>query len=544
MRGYFYLIFITILIFFTGCKSETKEETRTVFRYNEPSGVTSLDPVFSRNQANIWAASQLFNGLVQLDYELNVKPAIAKDWDISSDGKQYTFYLRNDIYFHDDEAFPKNKGRKVVAKDFVFSLNRLIDNSINSPGNWVMNSVARNNDNSLDVSAINDTTLIINLNQPFPPFLSLLSMVYCSVIPKEAIEHHGSNFRSNPVGTGPFRFKYWKDGVKLVFVKNENYFEYENENQLPYIDAIAINFIVDRQSAFLEFIKGNLDFLSGIDASYKDELLTTTGQLQTKYHDEFSMLSMNFLNTEYLGILMDTAILEKSSPLNLKYIRQAINYGFDRKQMITHLRNNIGTPAHAGFVPIGMPGFYDNEGGYYYNPDKARKLLAKAGFPGGDGLKPITVHTNPAYLDICRFIQFELNKIGIQIEIDVEPPATLREMMAQGNAPFFRGSWIADYPDAENYLALFYSKNKSPAGPNYTQFSNKKYDKLYEKALTENCVDKRIKLYHKMNNIIIEEAPVIPLYYDESVRFISKRVSGLYNNPLNHLSLKRLKIKH
>ncbi len=531
------------LLFLNYCGSrEEDRSSQTVFRYNEPSGITSLDPAYSRNQSNIWATAQLFNGLLQLDDDLNIQPAIAKNWSISKNGLKYVFNLRNDVFFHDDPVFPDGKGRRLVAGDFKYSLNRLIDKSLSSPGSWVMNYVARNNDGSLKINAINDTTLTIELKQSFPPFLSLLSMQYCSAVPHEAVEKYGTGFRNNPVGTGPFRFKYWKDGVKLIFVKNNNYFEYDGDNRLPYLDAIAINFIVDRQTGFLEFMKGNLDFLSGIDASYKDELLTTTGKLTSKYQDKINKISMTFLNTEYLGILMCTSLVESSSPLQLKKIRQAINYGFSREQMITYLRNNIGTPANAGFVPVGMPGFDENRGGYNHNPGKARKLLAKAGFPDGEGLKPITIVTNAAYLDLCQFIQFELGKIGIPIEINVVPPATLREMMANGNAQFFRGSWIADYPDAENYLALFYSPNKAPAGPNYTQFKNNNYDKLYEKALSETNDSLRLELYNKMNDIIIEEAPIVKLYYDKSVRFISKKVKGLRNNPLNHLSLKRVQI--
>lgn len=535
------LIIAGFLLITYSCRSlSEEEELRTVFRYNEPSGITSLDPAFSRNQANIWATAQIFNSLVQLDDNLYVEPAVAKEWSISNDGLEYLFVLRDDIYFHDDPVFDKSKGRKVVANDFVFSLNRLIDNSLNSPGSWVMNNVAHKEDGSLKIDALNDTILRIQLDTPFPPFLSLLSMQYCSVLPHEAIKEYGRKFRNNPVGTGPFRFKYWKDGVKLVFVKNENYFEFDGDNRLPYLDAVAITFIVDRQTAFLEFIKGNLDFLSGIDASYKDELLTSTGQLMTKYQDRLYKISKNFLNTEYLGILMNETNIEETSPLELKKIRQAINYGFDRRRMISHLRNNIGTPANAGFVPTGIPGFNKNSGGYDYNPNKARRLLSEAGYPGGEGLKPITITTNSAYLDLVQFIQFELGKLGIPIEIDVVPPATLREMMANGNAQFFRGSWIADYPDAENYLALFYSPNKAPAGPNYTQFSNENFDKLYQKALSVTNDSLRFELYHKMDSIIIEEAPVVSLYYDQSVRFLSKDIEGMTNNPLNHLCLKNI----
>ncbi|MFZ4547617.1 MAG: ABC transporter substrate-binding protein, partial [Bacteroidales bacterium] len=419
-------IFLTLL-FFASCKSKHFEDDgRTVFRYNESAGITSLDPAFARNQANIWAVNQLFNGLMQLDDNLKVKPCIAKSWEISANGLSYTFHLRNDVFFHESEAFSGKKSRKVVANDFVYSFSRLLDEKLASPGAWVLAQVKKEEYKSF--VALNDSTLIINLEAPFPPFLGLLCMQYCSVVPREAIQKYGVDFRQHPVGTGPFSFGMWKEGVKLVMLKNEQYFESVNGKLLPYLDAVAVSFIVDKQSAFLEFIKGNLDFISGIDASYKDELLTNEGALRSKYSSVINLTKQPYLNTEYLGILIDTNYKAASeSSLKLKLIRQAINYSFDRVKMMRYLRNNIGIAGTAGFVPAGMPWFDQKQiPGYDFNPAKAAQLLSLAGFPGGKGLPPITLTTNASYLDLCKFIQSQLSELGFDIRIDVTPPATLR----------------------------------------------------------------------------------------------------------------------
>ena len=535
--------YLLLFILVASCKpGRFDNDGRTVFRYNESAGITSLDPAFARDQSNIWAINQLFNGLVQLDTSLKVKPCIAKSWEISPDGLEYTFHLRNDVFFHPDAAFTGNKGRKVVAADFVYSFNRILDEKLASPGAWVLDKVRKEN-GSKPFRAPDDSTLIISLMSPFPPFLGLLSMQYCSVVPHEAVGKYGADFRQHPVGTGPFKFGMWKEGVKLVMLKNDHYFESEKDGPLPYLDAVAVTFIVDKQSAFLEFMKGNLDFVSGIDASYKDELLTRNGDLRPRYSSEINLTKQPYLNTEYLGILIDTNYpAAAESPLKHKLIRQAINYGFDRVKMMRYLRNSIGKPGTAGFVPAGIPWFDQEQvAGYSYDPAKVMQLLSKAGYPGGKGLPPITLTTNASYLDLCRFIQSQLGEMGITIKIDVTPPATLREMMAQSKVSFFRGSWIADYPDAENYLSLFYTPNFCPAGPNYTHYSSAAFDKIYNECTRETNDSVRGLKYMQMDRLLIAEAPVVVLYYDEVLRFSRKNISGLGSNPLNLLNLKQVK---
>ena len=525
------------------CKSKfSNESKKTVFRYNESAGITSLDPAFARNQANIWAVNQIFCGLVQLDDSLKVKPSIARSWEISPDGLIYTFHLRSDVLFHNSEVFPSGKGRTVIAPDFVYSFSRITDSTIASPGAWVFGNVALN-DSLYAFEAPNDSTFVITLKNPFPPFLSLLSMQYCSVVPKEAILEFGNDFRRHPVGAGPFILKLWKEGVKMVLIRNEHFFEHANGRPLPHLDAISISFIIDKQAAFLEFVKGNLDFMSGIDASYKDEMLTVDGKLNPKYSKDIQLLTGQYLNTEYLGIQIDpTLAIVQESPLRFKKVRQALNYGFDRRRMMRYLRNKIGVPGTGGFIPLGLGGA-DTSGntGYDYNPVKAAALLTEAGFPNGKGLPPITLTTNASYLDLCKYIQSQLNEIGFDIRIDVTPPATLREMIAQTKVNFFRGSWIADYPDAENYLSLFYSKNFCPDGPNTTHFLNKEFDKLYEKSRKETNEARRYEYYQQMDYLLMEESPVVVLYYDQVLRFTRKNIHGLGCNPMNMLNLVHVK---
>lgn len=542
MRHPIFLIAVALCLLASCGPNRGNKETRKVFCYNESAGVTTLDPAFARDQATIWACNQLYNGLLQTTEDLSVAPCIARSFDIAEDGLTYTFHLRRDVFFHDDPLFANGKGRRVTAADFVYSFNRIVDEKLASPGAWIFNNVARDAKGQWAFYASNDSTFVITLRQKFPPFPGLLTMTYCSVVPHEIVAHYGRDFRQHPVGTGPFKFKMWKEGVKLVYVKNPAYFEFDNGERLPYLDAVAITFLVDKQSAFLEFIKGKIDFLSGIDASYKDELLTKKGTLNPKYNGRIKLITQPYLNTEYLGFLMDEKNpVMQNSPLRDKRIRQAINYGFDREKMMKYLRNNIGYPAVNGFIPKGMPGFDSTMTGYSYQPDKARQLLADAGYPNGKGLPEITMTTTSSYLDLCEYIQHQLNEIGFTIKIDVNPPATLREVIAKSNVAFFRGSWIADYPDAENYLSLFYSPNFCPQGPNYTHYANKAFDDLYNKARNEVNDSLRYELYRAMDKMLMDEAPVVVLYYDQVLRFVQNNIEGLGSNPLNLLTLKKVK---
>ncbi|MBL0342469.1 MAG: ABC transporter substrate-binding protein [Bacteroidetes bacterium] len=533
-------ILFVLIALFVGCTPlPDKGLGKVIFRYNEASGISSLDPAFARGQADIWACNQLYNGLVQMNDQLEVIPCIAKSWSTSEDGKIYTFYLRDDVFFHNDPDFLQGKGRKVNATDFVYSFNRLLDPALASPGIWVFNSVAFDSlQNAPAFFAPNDSTFIIKLKQPFPPFAGLLTSLYCSVVPAEIIKKYGKDFRKHPVGTGPFLFSMWEERTNLIFLKNENYFETYKGERLPFVDAVSISFINDRQSAFLEFVKSNIDFISGIDASYKDELLTKTGGLREKYQGKFIMETCPYLNTEYMGILMDTSSGNKNPLADIR-IRQAINYGFDRKRMITYLRNGIGTPGNFGMVPPGLPSF-DSAlvKGYDFDPKKTNELLKACGYPGGKGLPEIVMSTTKEYQDLCEFMQGQLSESGIKIKLEVNQGAAHREMVAKQKLAFFRASWIADYPDAENYLSLFYSPNFAPDGPNYTHFKSKEFDKLYEESSGIINDSLRYSYYCKMDQIIMNESPVIVLYYDQVVRLYQNEISGIGKNGMNLLTLK------
>jgi peptide/nickel transport system substrate-binding protein len=532
-----YLCLVPCTLFLGSCSG--KHETgRNIFHYNEQTGIASLDPAFAKNQSIMWAVHQLYNTLVEVDQNLNIVPSLAKSWEISEDRRTYTFHLRMDVFFHDDDVFENRKGRRMTAKDIEYSFKRISNKRTASPGAWIFN----NKVDSVDAfKSIDDSTFQLKLARPYMPILGILSMQYCSIVPREAVEKYGNDFRRHPVGTGPFRFVAWDEGQALIFTKNKRYFERDSAGKrLPYLDGIKVSFYDSKATEFLLFRQKQIDFINDIESSFKDEVLTKKGQLRKNWEGKIVLQTHPYLNIEYLGILVDSANpLVRNSPMKLKKMRQAINYGFDRRKMILYLRNSLGIPAESGFVPAGLPSFDSTKvKGYYYDPVKSKQLLAEAGFPNGSGLPVIKLLTIPNYSDLAGFIAKQLEEAGIPVQVEVVQKSLLLELTSNSRALFFRGSWIADYPDAENYLSVFYSKN--PAPPNYTRYKNSEFDELFEKALSETNDSLRYQFYRDADQVMIDDAPVVPLWYDEWIHFTQPEIKNFNVNGLNLLELRRV----
>ena len=536
-----------------GCHDAARPaaDERRVFRYNQPEALSSLDPAFARNQANSWAVSQLFNGLMELDSTLLPVPALARRYTISPDGRQYTFVLRPGVRFHDSDVFAGGKGREVKAQDFVYSFKRILDAATASSGGWIFRGkVLEKPDGSISDTAFvaaSDSTLRIHLKEPFIPFLGILTMPYAYVVPHEAVEKYGKDFREHPVGTGPFRFKLWDEGNVLLYERNRNYWRADRQGRkLPYLDAVAVSFLPDRKTEFLTFMQGKLDFLSGIRAGSRDLIMHPDGTIRADFKGKFTVQKAPYLNTEYLGIQLDSANLIgeqaiQGRALRDRRVRQALNYALNKPEMLTYLLNWVGHAGTSGFVPTALPSFSEKEvPGYTYQPQKARQLLHAAGYGPQRPLK-LRLSTVLERKEIGEYLQKQWADVGVQVQIDINQSAAQQDLVDNGRVAFFAKSWLGDYPDAENYLALFYSPNFSPAGPDKTHFKNAAYDQLYDEARRTQDVARRTALYQAMDRIVVEESPVISLYYDEVVRLTQNNVRGLRPNPMNQLLLERVR---
>jgi peptide/nickel transport system substrate-binding protein len=360
------------------------------------------------------------------------------------------------------------------------------------------------------------------------------------------VEHFGVDFRSNPVGCGPFKFAFWLEDVSLVLHRNEHYYQHDAQgNALPYLDAVQISFVRDITASYLGLLQGRYHFMSGIHPAYKDELLTPNGELRALYHDQLYLSTTPFIKTDYIGLLVDrdhqTA---ENKALNDVRVRRALVYATDREKMVRYLRNNAVYPANGGFVPPVLPGFEGSVSyGLPHSKEKARALLAEAGYQNGEGLETLVISTTSDYVDLCEFLQYEWGQIGVKLEVEVMAGSVHRERVAKSQAMMFRKSWLADYPDAENFLLLFHTKNFAPAGPNYTHFSNEWFDDQYDRALLQPTPSERQAIYRALDSLVTAEAPVIPLFYDRVTHFVREEVQGWHTNGVNMIDLTTVQLR-
>ena len=551
---FFVIPVISALFLFSCAKQQTDDK---IFKYNESQGIENLDPVMCSNYPTGWPLQQMLEGLLEYSQAMTLTPNLAESYSISEDGLIYSFKIRKRIYFHDNPCFPDGKGRELVAQDFKYCFERVCDPRTKTRGAWLfrdrvkgaleyINSIKENYNNVNEITGIqspNDSTLVITLKEPFAPFLSILTMPYSFVYPKEAVEFYKDNFGYNPVGTGPFKFVRWEVDRELEMAKNENYWRLNKAGKPSiFIDGIKVSFIKSSETAFLDFQQGKFDYYEP-SPEVLSQITDENGLLLPQY--DFEIVKQPWLNTVYLAVQ-----LNKNTPggkgsvlAGNKQLRQALSYAIDREKIIRYVLRSRGKTGEQGPLPPGMPGYSKDTKGYKFDISKANQLLIEAGYPGGKGLTlKLTVSNEDTQKLIGEAVQAQLKDLGIEVQLDFMQASTLRSSQVGGELAFWRANWGADYFDPENFMALFYSKNQTPNGPNYTHYSNPKADSLYDLAMNLTDLPAREKLYNEMENIVMEDAPWIILYYNEVVFLKSRRVWDMYIDGLNTMILKRAKL--
>jgi oligopeptide transport system substrate-binding protein len=550
----------------TGCSNETPIDNQSakangpvkyggVFRMNETEDFRTLYPLNIVEVVGHHIGSQVYEGLVKFNQkDLAIMPAIASSWESSDSATRFVFHLRKGVFFHDDPCFDGGKGREVKASDVKFCFDKLCAISPNNQqfANTFKDRVVGANeyyaatekgpatgDGVSGVKVLNDSTVEVLLLRPMPTFLGVLATQGCWIYPKEALTKYGDEMRIKCVGTGPFKVKSIREGTEVVLSRNPNYYMFDEwQNRLPYLDIVQFRFIKDKRSEIIAFRNNELDMVFRLPVEmYKDIL----GELNTaKEHSaDFVYQSNPAMSLTYYGFQ------NKLAPFDNPKVRLAFNYAIDRQKITDQVLEGDANAAIYGIVPPSLPG-YDSKSiqGFTYDPEKARRLLAEAGYPGGKNFPEITLQINSGGGDrnamTAESVQNQLTDVlNIRIKVETMPFAQHLETIETGKALFWRTGWIADYPDPETFLTILYSRHipatlNERSSLNSVRYSSPVFDSLFDAASREPDLAKRTELFHRADQAAINEGAIMPIYYELNDRLLQRNVRGFDINPMEY----------
>lgn len=534
-----------------------------VFRYAETERMRSLFPPSVTEVVSYRIGCQIFEGLVKFDQAtLEVVPALAENWNISEDGKSYVFRLRQGIKFHDDPCFSDGKGREVTANDVAYCFTFLCTPHPYNQMFWLVRDKIKGAEAYYEairakkpvtkvegITVLDKYTIRIDLERPVGNFLTVLAHSAFWVWPREALEKYGEEIGLHPVGTGPFKLKLVREGETILLERNPSYWRFDKYgNHLPYLDLIKVVFVKDKKTELLEFRRGNLDMVYRLPFEMISEIMLEFSEVQAgKKNVEYQLQSMPQFAVNYYGFLQTSPIFSN------KKVRQAFNYAVDKDLLVNKVMQGEGIPARYGILPEGFKDFpYSLIQSQEFNVNKARALMAEAGYPGGRGFPEIVLQINAGGGNnriVAENVASQLSKnLDIKIKIEEVPWNQHLDLIETGRAPFFRLGWIADYPDPENFLVLFWGKNV-PEDPNErsyinpTRYKNPQYDALFEEGVRTIDKTKRYQLFAQALQILIEDAVILPLYYDESQRLLARNIRNFPQNPMEYRDLSEVYFK-
>ena len=531
-RGWAWSILLGVVVF-AGCSEEGRGDGLDLFVYNAADGIRSLDPARATDLETLWIVDQLYEGLLEFDAALHVVPALAESWSVSEDGLTLGFRLRSDAVFHD--------GSPLRAEDVVRSFARMLDPAEALPGRWVLDGLRKEN----GIEGIGEDSLVLRLVAPNPVFPSLLATPQASILKGGGLD---GDPNVDDLGTGPFLLKGWLAETAMVLHRHPQYWmRDEGGRRLPRLDGVRIEFNREEGAEMLGFRQGRYDFVSAPKTEWMDVFFEEDGQWKPEWEGRFERHSVPFLKTDYIGLLMDSASCASLglSPIDAR-VRRAMSLALDRRLLVQELRAG-GASVARGFVPHGMPGFTADERPVHphlrHDPEAARALLVEVGI----GTEPPltrrsvgTLGTKPATAELAAALQHAWSEYGLDLDIDVAPSGIDAERVARSEVPLFRKSWLADYPDAENFLGLFDSVRWTPGGPNYTRHADQRVDSLLHAASLLPTGEERLALLREAERLVLDAMPVIPLWHDDVLHLVSTAWSGWRVTPNNRLDLRHV----
>ncbi len=527
-----------------------------VFRLNESEFIKSLYPLSITDIYSYRVSTQIYEGLFKFNQkDLTVVNGIAESYEIDSSQKVYTIKLRKGVYFHDADCFDDGKGREVTAEDVKYCFLRVCTQDASNQGFSVFEGILKGADAYYKASAggktpkkelegvkvVDKYTIQLTLTRPYSVFLYNLARPFTFIYPKEAVEKYGvADMRMKPVGTGPFYLSSIDDGNAIILKRFSKYYGKDAlGNALPFLEALQISFIKDKKTEMLEFKKGNLDMVYRLPTDQIIEISDDAEKDSEGNITGFELQRDAEMGTQFLVFMNQQGVFKD------KNVRKAFSFAIDREKILAYVLNGEGeAAANHGLVPPTFENYDISKiRGYQLNVDSAQYYLSKAGYLNGKGFPEISIDVNAEgdrQYNVAQEIQKELkDNLNIDIQINVLPYAQLLENVFQGNFSLARSAYFADYPSPENYLWLFLGKHvpasmKDKSFPNVARFKNKKYDEYYKKGLNAATMEEANRYFAKAEQILMNEAAILVLWYEEAYRLIKPYVKDFPNNAMQY----------
>ncbi len=567
MRKIIFFGTLLSLLFHTACsdssdisnlKAKGNAKYGGVFRFMSAEKITTLLPISSSSIYNQRVGSQIFETLLKVDPISNeIVPSVAESFTVNQDATKFTFKIRKGIFFHDDACFEGGKGRELTAHDvkntLEFACSKAVDNEIywlliskiKGAKSYYANSQKGVAPKSLSsIKVIDNTTLSIDLEYSFVGFDKLLVHYSLGIFPREAFDKYGVEVGKHPVGSGAFRIEEWTED-KIVLARNSNYWMKDNlGNQLPFLANIEISYSKDKKSELLAFRTKSIDLVMDIPV---DQIENMLGDLNTAIAGKTVKHKIDIreaLGSAYYGFANTT------EPFNNVDVRKAFNLAIDRVDLIENTLQGEGNPSIYGFVPQILDYTDTLVKGFPFNVVEAKQLLAKAGFPNGSGFPTVKLFVNAkigtapykAAVGVCKQLKKNLN---VNVTLNLCSIEDRDRAIQSGEAKMWRGGWIADYPDPENFLNLFFSENISNSSviSNPFKYSNKVFDANFKLAMRERDANIRRNLFVKCDQQIIDDAAIMPLFHQDFMTMVNFRIKNFVTNPTEIIDFSRMFIR-
>ncbi len=568
MRTYYTYFLLSVAFLVASCGG-SEDQTKNLkadggkiyggeFKFMSSEKIETIFPLSVTDVFSTRIVAQIYEPLLRIDVNtMEVKPGIAESFTVTPDAKVFTFKIRKGVFFQDDECFG-GKGKELKAEDVKYSLDMACSGmDVNIVSYHLVDKIKggkeffKNSKKSLPkggvsgIKVVNDNTVEITLSEPFVGFDKILAQHSLSIFPREAFEKYGKNMATHPVGTGPFMLEAF-EADKIVLKRNPNYWRKDDfGNQLPFLDKVVMTYTKNKKSELMAFQKREIDIVLEIPVEDIQNVFGTLEDAQNGKNVKHKVETESSLKMAYIAFACE------SKEFKDERVRKAFNMAVNRQEIVDVALEGEGYPALHGFVPPFENFPTDNIKGSDFDPATAKTLLTEAGYKNGNGFPVTEIYVNTKEgSGVHKMVKSVVAQIKANLNVTLKIKlCTIKERseaIASGKAKMWRGGWVADYPDPENFLCLFYGRNideNTATGVNDFKFRNAEFDDAYEKSLKELNHNKRNELMLKCDQLIVDHAVVMPILTDDFIVMVNVRIKDFKTNALQNMDFSEIFIK-